>query len=93
MEDNSDDIDKFGLLSNASVAVKWLPILPLLKNLESVNGTADKALAIQKIAEFCIKTGLNVEPDQNKIFRFFEKTVSLLNNDPEYCKIVEELIL
>jgi len=86
------ELEKYGLISNTSTAMRWLPILPLLKALEDSKNIEDKSLAIKHISAFVIKTGFNSEPDENKYYRLYNKITELINTDIEFRNIIEELL-
>ena len=86
------ELEKYGLLTNTSTAIRWLPVLPLLKALEDSKSIEDKSLAIKHLVAFLIKTGLNAEPDKNKFYKLYGKIADLIRTDQEFRNIIEELI-
>jgi hypothetical protein len=81
-----------GLWDDLKEALKWKPILPLLQNLEKSQETPDKLLAIRDIAAFAIKTGLNTEPYQHRLFIVYCKFCELVQQDKQWRQILEDAL-
>lgn len=85
--------DKYGgVIDDLRTAKKWSHILPLLRQFEDAQGTVDNLKAIEEIAAFCISTGLNEKPYRNRAFLIFGKFIELIEKDPEWRAIFEDII-
>lgn len=78
-----------GLWDDVQTALKWKPILGLVKALEDADGTVAKAEAAQKLAAFAIKNALNTDPYKHRVFLIYCKFVELIKKDPAWLAIVE----
>lgn len=81
-----------GVWDDVSTALKWKPILPLLKSMEEANGTVAKAEAIRDLAAFAIKTGLKTDPYNHRAFLVYAKFVDLMKKDHQWQLIVEGIL-
>jgi len=81
-----------GIWDDVQEALKWKPILPLLKKLENSRGTIDKAEAIRELAAFAIKTGLNTDPYNHRAFLIYAKFIDLMKKDHQWQLIIEGIL-
>ena len=81
-----------GIWDDIQTAKKWRPILPMLDALENSKGTVERLEAIQEILAFCIKTGLKEDPYTKRSFLIFGKFVELIESDPEWRAIFEDIV-
>ena len=87
-----DVVEVEGVWDDVQTALKWKPILPLLKAMEESNGTVAKAEAIRDLAAFAIKTGLNTDPYGHRAFLVYAKFVDLMKKDHQWQLIVEDIL-
>lgn len=80
------------LWDDVQTALKWKPILPLVKALEDAQGTVDKAEAARELGAFAIKNALNTDPYKHRVFLIYCKFVELIRSDPEWRAIVEDIL-
>ena len=92
MSDLSEPEAYGGVIDDLKTARQWAPILPLLKEFEDAQGTVDNLKAIEEIAAFCIVAGLNEKPYRNRAFLIFGKFIELVEKDPEWRAIFEDII-
>ena len=92
MRDLSEPEAYGGVIDDLRTAKKWAPILTLLKEFEDAQGTVDNLKAIEEIAAFCIVAGLNEKPYRNRAFLIFGKFIELIEKDPEWRAIFEDII-
>jgi len=80
-----------GIVEDLRVAQRWRPILPLLEKFESSRGVLAKAEALQAILLFAHRqsSGGGSEPQGLLILR---KTIDLMRTDPEWRRIIEDLL-
>ena len=81
-----------GIWDDVQTALKWKPILPLVKALEDAQGTVGKAEAARDLGAFAIKNALNTDPYRHRFFLVFCKFVELIKSDPEWRAIVEDIL-
>lgn len=91
-EPDAYDAEYGNLWDDVQTALKWKPILPLVKALEDADGTIQKAEAAEKLAAFAIKTALNTHPYKHRSFLIYCKLVELIKRDPEWLAIVEGIL-
>lgn len=92
MSDLSEPETYGGVIDDFKTAKKWAPILTLLKEFEDAQGTVDNLKAIEEIAAFCIVAGLNEKPYRNRAFLIFGKFIELIEKDPEWRAIFEDVV-
>ena len=81
-----------GVWDDVQTALKWKPILPLVKALEDAQGTVAKADAARDLGAFAIKNALNTDPYKHRVFLIYCKFVELIRSDPEWRAIVEDIL-
>jgi hypothetical protein len=81
-----------GIWDDVQTALKWKPILPLVKALEDAQGTVAKAEAARELGAFAIKNALNTDPFRNRAFLIYCKSVELIKEDPQWLAIVEGIL-
>lgn len=85
-----DGYEEYGnLWDDVQTALKWKPILPLVKALEDAQGTVAKAEAARELSAFAIKNALNTDPYKHRVFLVYCKFVELIRQDPAWLAIVE----
>lgn len=81
-----------GVWDDVQTALKWKPILPLVKALEDAQGTVAKAEAARELGAFAIQNALNTDPYKHRAFLIYCKFVELIRSDPEWRAIVEDIL-
>jgi hypothetical protein len=81
-----------GWIDDFQEAVKWKPILPLLKKARETTDTAAKLVAIRELAAFFIKTLYNKDPYQGPAFITFALLVDLAQNDRRVLDTINRLL-
>lgn len=81
-----------GIWDDVQTALKWKPILPLVKALEDAQGTVAKAEAARELSAFAIKNALNTDPYKHRAFLIYCKFVELIKEDPQWLAIVEGIL-
>jgi hypothetical protein len=88
-----DAYDEYGgIWDDVQTALKWKPILPLVKALEDAQGTVDKAEAARELSAFAIKNALGTDPYKHRAFLIYCKFVELIKEDPQWRAIVEGIL-
>lgn len=88
-----DSCDEYGnLWDDVQTALKWKPILPLVKALEDAQGTVGKAEAARDLGAFAIKNALNTDPYKHRAFLIYCKFVELIREDKQWLAIVEGIL-
>lgn len=91
-EPDAYDTEYGGIWDDVQTALKWKPILPLVKALEDASGTVGKAEAAKELAAFAIKNALNTNPYKHRAFLIYCKFIELIKKDPEWLAIVEGVL-
>jgi hypothetical protein len=81
-----------GIWDDVQTALKWKPILPLVKALEDAQGTVAKAEAARELSAFAIKNALNTDPYRHRVFLIYCKFVELIREDKQWLAIVEGML-
>ena len=81
-----------GIWDDAQTALRWSPILPLLKNLEKTSDLIGRAKAIKELAAFAIKTGFHTDPYSRRGFLIYCKFIELIEKDKQWREIVSDLL-
>jgi hypothetical protein len=81
-----------GLWDDATEAIKWRPILGLLKVAREARGTADRLVAWQAVAAFAIRTGMGKEPSTLPAFAAFALLVEIAHADPRVLASIERVL-
>lgn len=89
----TDDIEKQGIIREATIALKWRPILSLIKEYEDAPDTIQKAESARKIYAFIVATALEQNPEHNRLYRLFSKLLEFVKSDPDNLELVKELFL
>ena len=81
-----------GWVDDFTEAVKWKPILPLLKKARETTDTAAKLIAIRDVAAFVLKTLTNKDPYQGPAFVTFALVVDLAQTDKRILDTIKRLL-
>jgi hypothetical protein len=81
-----------GWIDDFSEAVKWKPILPLLKRARETTDTAAKLVAIRDVVAFVLKTLFNKDPYQGPAFVTFALVVDLAQTDKRILDTIKRLL-
>ena len=81
-----------GWVDDFTEAVKWKPILPLLKKARETTDTAAKMIAIRDVAAFVLKTLTNKDPYQGPAFVTFALAVDLAQTDKRILDTIKRLL-
>jgi hypothetical protein len=81
-----------GWIDDFQEAVKWKPILPLLRKARETTDPADKLVAIREVAAFFLKTMYNKDPYQGPAFITFALLVELAQTDKRVLDTIKRLL-
>lgn len=87
----TDDIERQGLIREAAIALKWRPILSLIKQYEDASDTIQKAESAKKIFAFIIVTAFEQNPEHNKLYRLLSKILEFAKSDPDNLELLKDL--
>lgn len=80
-----------GFIDEAQEALKWRPILALLRDAREAPAGVAKLVAIRNAAEFALRTLGPHDPQTLPAFRVFTLVVELAQTDPRVAALVESL--
>jgi hypothetical protein len=81
-----------GWVDDFTEAVKWKPILPLLKKARETTDTAAKLVAIRDVAAFVLKTLTNKDPYHGSAFVTFALLVDIAQTDKRVLDTIKRLL-
>ena len=81
-----------GWIDDFQEAVKWKPVLPLLKKARETTDTAAKLIAIRDVAAFVLKTLTNKDPYQGPAFVTFALVIDLAQTDKRILDTIKRLL-
>ena len=90
MKPMSDTAEIEGIIDDVKEAIRWKPILPLLKATREASGAAKFAAVRDAVVFFCKNVG--IDPWQSKVFVSFAVLVDLSTTDPRVLAMLEELL-
>lgn len=80
-----------GFIDEAQEAIRWRPILNLLREAREAPPGVAKLAAIRNVAEFALRTLGPHDPQTLPAFRVFSLVVELAQTDPRVSALVESL--
>jgi hypothetical protein len=81
-----------GVWDDIAEAVKWKPILPLLKAAREAPAGPAKLVAVRDVVAFFLRTAQGGDPYQRPAFRAFALFVELANTDPRVRQLADQLM-
>lgn len=90
----TEDVEGLGeWVEIARECIDWLPLLLLLKKLETAPTLSEKADASRPIVEFVVRRLLSVEPDTIPLFRIYCQQTAFLKAFPGFERSVREAFI
>lgn len=81
-----------GWLDDIEEAIKWRPLLPLLRAAREEKDTVAKMQAIERAAAFVVRTMFQTDPYQHRIFAVYSLIADLARKDPRVRTVIEDLV-
>lgn len=80
------------LWTDVEEALKWKPILPLLRAAREAQDIVSKMEAIERVAAFVIRTMFQADPYQHRAFMLYCLVSDLVRKDPRVRAVVEDFV-
>ena len=88
----NEEIEYGGIWDDAQEALRWRPVLPLVKAVREAKETPEKLTAIRNVAAFVVRNLTGKYPYTSPAFVAFALVVDLTHTDPRVRAEVERLL-
>ena len=82
-----------GIIDDVHEALRWKPLMPLLKRAREATGTVEKLKATRDAAAFILRQLTGADPYTLRGFALFAMAVEYAESDPRVRAVIEQAIL
>lgn len=87
-----DEEEFGGFVDDVKTALKWKPILFMLKNLEQSDTINEKVSAVVEIAEFISITGFDTSPEGRRWHNALLRIALIIKQNPRIQDLIEDAL-
>lgn len=80
------------VIDDIEEAIKWRPLMPLLRAAREEKDTAAKMEAIERAAAFVVRTLFQTDPYRHRVFMVYSLVADLARKDPRVRSVIEDMV-